>query len=291
MGEPAIETGGDFCLVCRGAAPQGEFICPTCRPSIEARHAAHRPPRKRSGAEPARAATVIATPSLRTCIDCGEPRSGLGTRCDSCQDKHDARRRLEHEAREAERDAELRERRRGSALARIPVTWVDDHALFERSVRSKKLRTVAQRFDPFVNGGAVFTGPTGIGKTACVAYALRRCIRAATSSRDGVLGVRWYDAADLALSRRRHRLGEGDPEVLEEAKRAPLIVIDECGPEPADSVIFEIVNARYLANRPTIITSGARHEELGGRYGQGFVRRIIEPRGVIIDGWEAQGGR
>lgn len=286
MGDAALETATDPCLgLCGRPASPGQLVCDACRPLIERKHAAHRPrERAHPQAAPTRAGTAIALPSRATCVDCNAPRSGIGLRCDGCQASFDDRRRREHEAREAEREAMLFNRRQAYALTRVPCAFADDRKAYEAAVRSKKFRAVAERYD-LARGNLLLLGTSGAGKTVTVARALRRLIRAATSSSDRVLGVRWVAAVQLSRARRFHRLGEGDAPEIVEAVGAPLLVLDELGLWPDDGVILEVLDQRYLRGRVTLSTSGARLDELRSHFGDGCVRRLMAPTGLVVEDW------
>jgi len=91
---------------------------------------------------------------------------------------------------------------------------------------------------------ALLLGPSGIGKTTCVALLVRRALAEFEAS-DGqrakpAPGLLWTTAAGIALSDRRHPLGSDKPPLVAQAMTAPLLVVDDVGLEPA-GVVAEIL--------------------------------------------------
>lgn len=80
-------------------------------------------------------------------------------------------------------------------------------------------------------------------------------------------------------------LGAGEPEELTRAVEVPLLVIDELGFEPLDEGLFDVLDERYQRALPVIVTSGLRVTELRDRYGAAALRRLVEPRGVVVEDW------
>lgn len=130
-------------------------------------------------------------------------------------------------------------------------------------------------------GNLVLCGPSGCGKTtACVARA-RKILDQAERGADRdtfewATGIRFATAGDLAKARRQWPLGDGEPPELEDAARATLLVLDDLGYEPqADPAIPELIDLRYRRGRLTITTTGLTTAELGKRYGEATVRKLI----------------
>jgi DNA replication protein DnaC len=129
-------------------------------------------------------------------------------------------------------------------------------------------------------------GPAGSGKTSLAVAMLRA---RAELLGDGGLFVH---AHRLETARRRHSLGDGDALEVEEALRAPVLLLDDVGSGevapggqgPVHDVVFE----RHARNRPTWITTGRGLDEesarraLAAMYGDGFARRVFE-RVKVID--------
>lgn len=145
-------------------------------------------------------------------------------------------------------------------------------------------------------GNGLVTGPTGAGKTVSAAALIHRvldrvCERGATTTDfDFARRVRFVDASDLARARRESRLGE-EPEILIEASRASLLIIDEMGFEPwhceRDRALFDVLNERYSQGGYTIVTTGRTEVEFRQRYGGALVRRIVDgDRGFVLNLFE-----
>lgn len=177
---------------------------------------------------------------------------------------------------------DLLEHRRGLALRRLPWPWVADRAAYETAVTARPLRELAERWTPR-DGGLLVIGPTGVGKTASVIRALRRVVGAISDYRDPMLRVHWTAASAIALARRRTGLGAGEAEEIRRSIETPLLVVDELGPEPIDPALHDVLDARYLAQRVTIATSGMSLAELRERYGAARIRRITAPHGAVVE--------
>jgi DNA replication protein DnaC len=127
-------------------------------------------------------------------------------------------------------------------------------------------------------------GPTGAGKTSLAVAMLDAWVRLVPRKRKGSLFV---EAAWLARSRARHKLGDGESPLVAQALSAPLLLLDDLGQEreDRDGCITDVVYGRSNADLPTWVTCGlatkdqtleAFTEALSRRYDGGFVRRIIE---------------
>lgn len=161
------------------------------------------------------------------------------------------------------------------------------------AIRSKKARRFAAAWKAH-SGSAILLGPTGVGKTAAMVALMNKILDAVESKPMPESKARWAcgmlftSAADLVVARRNAALGAESPAV-EKAVDCSILFLDELGFEAKSTVPFEVVDHRYLAGRPTIITSGLTQPELLTKYGAAFVRRITD-RGVgIIDLWEESG--
>lgn len=130
-------------------------------------------------------------------------------------------------------------------------------------------------------------GPTAAGKTVAAALAFRRLL-AAGVDKGGPLwaraeGIRWFDASELARARRGWPLGQGDPPQFDQACRATILFLDDLGQERADDgSVRDILNARYEAMLPSVVTCGLKMVEIETRYDTQLVRRILQG-GQIID--------
>lgn len=128
----------------------------------------------------------------------------------------------------------------------------------------------------------LFTGPTGAGKTSLAVAMLAAWVRAEPSARRGALFV---EASWLSRARARHKLGQGEAELVERACEAPLLLLDDLGQEreDRDGCITDVVYKRSSLDLPTWVTCGLASgdlatfaDHLARRYDGGFVRRILE---------------
>jgi DNA replication protein DnaC len=137
-------------------------------------------------------------------------------------------------------------------------------------------------------------GETGKGKTVSVVALMHRILDRASEAGISIVDYDWakrmrfMSAPSLATARRNCALGEEAPLVIE-AIMASLLVLDEVGFEvfdpTRDTTLFEVLDARYLENKPTIVTSGRTEEEFRARYGAALMRRITD-RGMVVNLWE-----
>lgn len=148
----------------------------------------------------------------------------------------------------------------------------------------------------YTNGSALLLGKTGFGKTLTAMLMARRF--AASIERKALEGARelvdecsrnrstpptrvaWVSCAELPRLAASHPFGRGEPELLTSAKRAPLVVLDDLTWGDNDKALLEIIAYRYDHGLPSIATAGATRDELGRRFGDAAMRRLIEHRGV-----------
>lgn len=180
------------------------------------------------------------------------------------------------------------------------------------ALASPRLRDFASTYRPAEHGGALITGPTGIGKSVtAVALLLRPLLRAAaaravdrlcftdrrgpnpgacvaaTPRAHGFLFVR---AADLDSARRQHPLGEGEAPLVTAAIDAELLALDDVGHERDFAAVWDVVAGRYDRAAPTVATSGWPLAKLAEKYGAAAVRRLTEAgahKGAVVEVWDA----
>lgn len=117
--------------------------------------------------------------------------------------------------------------------------------------------------DPGRNG-LFITGPVGTGKTHLAAAIANQLMGGGI----GVICMTMIDLLDRIketyAQRSQWEASEGD--VLNTYKEVPLLIIDDMGKEPptewAVSKIYAIINARYEAYLPTIVTTNYTDSEL-----------------------------
>ena len=235
---------------------------------------------------------------------CGEALVGVGAirgRCDACQDVHD-RESEEYDRRLQRRQAQAMHRRAADlARQQLPPWPVATPVTEVVACMHPRLQRARERYR-LGDRSLLLTGPSGAGKTIWCADAVLKYAHWVASDECDPLspeahrlhGFLWTTGHALV---RANRYGDqGDPELIERAKRASVLVLDELTAEPISEVPFEVVHARYAAGLPTIVTSGLIPEgpkdeaepvklsSFRGRYGDAMWRRLTEAGvGASID--------
>jgi DNA replication protein DnaC len=122
--------------------------------------------------------------------------------------------------------------------------------------------------------GLLLLGPSGAGKTHLAVGVLREVMAR------GYRGA-WWNVNELFRSMRESfSRGEGDSHILEEAIRCDLLVLDDlCSEKGSEYVLdrlYAIINGRYEALRPLIVTSNLSQNELAETLGARLVSRLGE---------------
>lgn len=118
----------------------------------------------------------------------------------------------------------------------------------------------------------VLLGDSGAGKTSLgCALLVERMRREPHRART----FRYVSSYQLANAQLRAKAGR-EVEVIELAKSAALLLLDDLGAEPslATSAVPEVIAHRHELELPTWFTSGFPSEEITARYGNGIARRI-----------------
>lgn len=195
-----------------------------------------------------RALEPVYAPAFR-----GAPRRAVGWRpcqCDGARREREAREEAEAERAAAE-DAERRRRAYDRAGIR-PRFAGAEHPLAARVVDG------ARR-----GRGAYIHGPVGTGKTHLASAAARMAV-------DSGMRVRVTDMAGVAaLVRGAFGARGAEDDALRPLTRCDLLVVDDLGKEPPSDwelyQAFRVVNGRYEAGLPIVVTSQYALKELGGR--------------------------
>lgn len=117
--------------------------------------------------------------------------------------------------------------------------------------------------DPGRNG-LFITGPKGTGKTHLAAAIANQLMQEGTA----VICMTMIDLLDRIKETyaQRSQSGSAEGDVLNAYKKVPLLIVDDMGKEPptewAVAKIYAIINARYEAYLPTIITTNYSDSEL-----------------------------
>lgn len=164
----------------------------------------------------------------------------------------------------------------GGSLPGVPRYLVEvEPGALARHIADRRLLAIACRWN--ADSGRLVLGPTGVGKSLSFAQAARR-LAAARDRGLRVPKVFWFRADELA---------RGSAETIAQAKRAPVVVLDDLGWERRGRVITEVIGARYDAGRVTVATSGLTAVMFLDRYGDAILRRLVEVGGgELVDAWD-----
>jgi hypothetical protein len=124
------------------------------------------------------------------------------------------------------------------------------------------------------------------GKTSLAVAMLRQWVRSSERA------AAFLHAYRLGVARIQHPAGHGEPEIVELAMRAPLVLLDDLGSERdhALSAVPDVIFERHAENRPTWVTTGLTRDQLVKRYGPGVVARIFERAKLIRVGCSERSG-
>ena len=120
--------------------------------------------------------------------------------------------------------------------------------------------------DPGRNG-LFITGPKGTGKTHLAAAIANKLLREGT----GVICMTMIDLlTEIKRTYESQWKGDAEHDLLTTYTKVPLLILDDVGKEPptewAVSKLYTIINARYEAYMPTIITTNYTDTELVRRF-------------------------
>lgn len=136
----------------------------------------------------------------------------------------------------------------------------------------KVCREYALKFDPKTSGNLLFMGSAGLGKTH-----LTLAIAGAVIE-NGFIPI--YGAAENLFSQIEKEKFTGENRGAYDAMiKSDLLIIDDLGAEMATqftkSALYNIVNTRLLANRPTVINTNLTMKEIETRYTPRISSRLI----------------
>lgn len=239
----------------------------------------HKPDPSTSAAELVRRVEAAPTQTRRLffCVGCRRELPRAGTYCEPCGD---------------EQAATWKRARLQLAFDSVPERYREatfsQHAFVARCVRDtnaigKAIKAASDRAER-----VTLLGQAGAGKTTLAAAIFHFELEHATHSGEGpghfdaVSRARWIAAVDLASSRRNTSLGSESAMVLA-AISCPMLVLDDLGMNKesfADPTI-DVLDARFRAQRRTIVTTGLDRAAIANRYGGGIERRLFEEAAVI----------
>lgn len=136
----------------------------------------------------------------------------------------------------------------------------------------------SQAMKAIAEGAMVIGGDPGCGKTTAAGWWLMEFIVSPTTP---TKAPRFATAPALA------RMNKYDGRAMGDLIYAPRLVIDDLGIEYSDergaflSVLDEIIDARYSAERRTVITTNLSDEEFGKRYHGRIYDRVREDGGFF----------
>lgn len=156
----------------------------------------------------------------------------------------------------------------------------NDRAMGQMSTILRSCRTYAQNFRA-KSPSLLFHGGTGLGKT-------HLSLAIANAVLDKGFGVVYGSVQSFAVALEKERFdretGE-DESTAGSLKSCDLLILDDLGTEfpsaYANAAIYDVVNARLLAEKPTIISTNLGLPELEKRYSQRFASRIAGNYGMM----------
>lgn len=175
--------------------------------------------------------------------------------------------------------AEMRQKAEDSVPSEIPERYRKSIVQYDET---EAIRGARQW-----NGAGVMyiCGSTGTGKTYAAAWwVYNRLFQRLEKNWDepfmwqeaAKYEMRWFSAFDICIDRT----------IMQEARNAPLLIIDDLGCEVESAtnkaIINDLIANRYSHRKPTIITSNLSMEELQSRYKDRMYERILQT-GHIVD--------
>jgi hypothetical protein len=177
---------------------------------------------------------------------------------------------------------------RHAAVSALEKTIPDSYRWARFSAPELRQRVPAPAFawaeDAWQHDRVCLMGASRAGKTSLAVAMLRRWVSHANRP------AAFVHAYRLGVARIIHPAGHGEPELVEFAMRAPLVLIDDLGGERdhTHSALPDVLVERHAENRPTWVTTGLTREQLVKRYGQGIVARVFERATMIRVGADAR---
>jgi DNA replication protein DnaC len=131
----------------------------------------------------------------------------------------------------------------------------------------------------------IFMGLARTGKTSLAVACLRRRVR------DAGRAAGFVHAYKLGVARIQHVAGHGEPEVVDDAMKLPLALVDDLGSERdlVSNAVPDVIFARHAEDLPLWVTTGLTRAQLRDRYGAGMVGRLFERAMVIFVGGKGEG--
>src|SRR5512135_382139 len=138
-------------------------------------------------------------------------------------------------------------------------------ATIEQRTSLKTAFDRAKKFSEEPRAWLLLQGSYGCGKTHLAAAIANACLARGLS----VKFVNVPDLLDYLRSAYNPAVGETYDERFTEVRDAPLLILDDLGTQNATSwaeeKLYQILNARYIAKRPTVITTNLDLDDLDPR--------------------------
>lgn len=215
------------------------------------------------------------------CVDCGQtveaylrpafldmPARWLGPqdRCNRCVKARELR------ARADEEQAKINQAFRDSKIS--PRFHEKTFANFEVTQGTASAHSAAISYKP-EQGGLIFSGPVGTGKTHLAAAISNRLL--------GAVGVLFISCPEFLLKLREAMNGRNasrNLSLMVTAKTAGFLVLDDIGTEKSSEWVIEtlfiLINHRYEFKLPTILTTNCNLTELEKKLGARITSRLVE---------------
>jgi DNA replication protein DnaC len=147
------------------------------------------------------------------------------------------------------------------------------------------VREYADQWPPEGGRGLIITGPVGVGKSHLAAAAVNELIPR------GVSAVFQNVPELLARFKATYRQGAGEKEsdLLRGLEEADLVVLDDLGAEKVtewtESMLYQVIDARYRQKRPVVVTSNLRvygpADTLEAAIGTRSLDRLVEVSDLV----------
>ncbi len=153
----------------------------------------------------------------------------------------------------------------------IDLTYYDEDARTRMGNIFTFCRAYAEHFEPHADSLLLF-GPTGTGKT----HAALAIARTATEKGFAVL---YGPAPTLMRKLEREHFNREEGNTEEALLSCDLLILDDLGTEMTTAFttacLYDILNGRMLAGRPTIISTNLSASDWAPRYGEAVASRVL----------------
>ncbi len=184
---------------------------------------------------------------VRRAVRLGHPDFGKAFPCACTQDERDDK-----------RQARLQRYSNLGALSRLTFANLSPRGRSPSPAHQERFATAvkaAQAFAASPAGWLVLSGPSGCGKTHLAAAIAGRCVERGQA----VLFMVVPDLLDHLRSAYQPGSQVGYDELFELVRAAPVLVLDDLGVQSAtpwaEEKLFQLINGRYSAQLPTVITT------------------------------------